>query len=209
MANQVDDYVKRPLQYGNIDGLEELAVGLIWAGFALFWWFQEIAPSSSVWRGEMRLVLCMGTFGLAVHYGKKALKKHITYPRTGYVKYRQTPKGVWRIVAGALTAVVVALAVAFVSRHSAFPSFTMVVIALTSAGWGLAYAMLTRLDAVWRWVVLVVLVAAPPAVTMLPLDPLWRDHLPFVLQGLIFMVSGTIGLALYLRRNPLPQEDAE
>jgi hypothetical protein len=53
------------------------------------------------------------------------------------------------------------------------------------------------------------LIVAPPAVATLPLDSLWRDHLLFALLGLIFMVSGAISLALYLRRNPLPQRDPE
>lgn len=209
MASQIDDYVKRPMRYGNIDGLEELGTGLGWAGFALIMWFQETAPSSSLWHREMTFIVCVGGFALVVHYVKKALKKRITHPRTGYVKYRQTTKGVWRIVEAILVAVAVALAVVFVSQRFALPSFKMVIIALTSVAWGLMYAMLTRLDEPWRWVVLVALVAAPPTVAMLPLAPLWRDHLPFVLQGLIFMISGAIALTLYLRRNPVPEQVAE
>jgi hypothetical protein len=209
MANQVDDYVKRPMRYQNIDGLGELGIGIIWTGLTLLELLKETAPSGSIWHGKTTFVVCAAALLFVVLYGQKALKKRITYPRTGYVKYRDTGTGAWRIVAGLLTAVVVALAVVFVSQRFALPSFKVMVIALGSAGWGLMYALMTRLDAAWRWVVLVTMIVAPPAVAMLPLDPSWRDHLPFVLQGLIFMVSGAISLALYLRRNPPPEQVAE
>jgi hypothetical protein len=88
-------------------------------------------------------------------------------------------------------------------------SFETVAVVVASAAWGLMYALITRMDAAWRWFFLVAMIVGPPAVAMLPLGQLWSGYLPFVLQGLIFIVSGVIALTLYLRRNPVPEQGAE
>jgi hypothetical protein len=209
MTNQIDDYAKRPIRYRNIDGLSELAIGLLWVLAPLLEIFTKTAPSGSLWHGKTPLLVCFAALACVVVFGPKALKKRLTYPRTGYVKYRRTRSRVWRLAGGVLAAAVVALAAAFLLRRYASPSSKVMLIALTSAGWGGIYAGITRLDAAWRWVALGVLVVAPPAVTALPLHPVWRDGLPIIALGLVFLVSGAISLALYLRRNPVPEQAAE
>jgi len=209
MADQIDDYVKRPMRYQNIDGLDELLIGVLLTGVGLLQLFREIAPSGSIWKHNATFEVCAAAVFFIVVYDRKALKKRVTYLRTGYVKCRHTRKGVWRIVAGALMAIAVAFATFFVLYRFALPSSKLVVIAWTSALWGLIYAMLTWMDAAWRWVVLVALIVAPPVVAMLPLGHLWSDYLPYLLQGLIFFVSGAVTLTLYLRRNPVLEQGVE
>jgi hypothetical protein len=149
------------------------------------------------------------TFGFAVLYGQKVLRKRITHPRTGYVKYQSSRRQVWRIAAGLVAAVAVPIATAFVLRRLEPHSSEVVDMAKISAAFGLGYVFITRMDAAWRWVVPVALIVAPPAVATVPLGRLWLGNLPIVLMGLIFFVSGAITLTLYLRRNPLPGQVAE
>ena len=56
---------------------------------------------------------------------------------------------------------------------------------------------------------LVALLVAPPIATALPVGKFWAGAFPFVLQGLIFAVSGAVALALYLQQNPVPEQGGE
>ncbi|HXH50823.1 MAG TPA: hypothetical protein VNM47_15880 [Terriglobia bacterium] len=210
MTTQIDDYVKRPMRYQNIDGLEELGIGLLWIILPLLEFFNKTAASGSIWHGRTTLFVCVAAVTVALLYGHKALKKRFTFPRTGYVKYRQTRTRVLAslLVAGAV-AIVVAIATVFVLRLLEPRSSQTVGPVLASVAWGLFYIFITRMDAAWRWAVLVLLVAAPPALAVLPLGRLWLGNSPIVLIGVIYFVSGAITLALYLRQNPVPKQVVE
>lgn len=206
MADQIDDYVKRPLRYQNIDGLGELGFGILWMALPLLTFLRRTAPSSSVWHHGATFFVCVGAVTFVILYGQKVVKKHITHPRTGYVKYRPNRT---RMAIAVLVAIAVAIATGLVVRRLEPHSSEMLGTAFASAAWGAFYAFITRMEAAWRWVVLVALLVVPPAITTLPLGQLWSGNLPFVLQGLIFVVSGAIALALYLRQNPVPEQAAE
>ena len=208
MTDQINDYVKRPMRYENVDGLGDLFFGVLWAMLMLLTLFHSTAPSGSVWHRNTTFFVSAVALAVAYLYGYTALKRRITYPRTGYVKYRPNRITI-RIAIAGLTAVAIAIAAVFLLRHMASYPPNMVKMAFASAGWGLFYAFTTRMDSVWRWVVLLALLVIPPAVTTLPMGPLWSDTLPFVLQGLIFAISGLIALALYLRRSPAPEQGTE
>jgi hypothetical protein len=204
MSDQIDDYVKRSMRYQNVDGLNELFAGVGWTGLMLLLLLRDIAPPGSIWHHRAAFPVGGIVLLILLKYCQEALKKRLTYLRTGYVKYRQTRKRVWSFVSGALAAVAVALATVFVLHP---PSFKLVLIVLVSAAWGVTYARLTRMDAAWRWIVLVALIATPPLAATLPLSHLWPDT--FIVQGLILVVSGAITLTLYLRQNPVPEQVAE
>jgi hypothetical protein len=148
----------------------------------------------------------MALLGFVVLFGVRALKKRITYPRTGFVKYRGLAGKPWLLVliTGAI-AMPMGILFNLLLRHSRYS----VNAALISVMWGLLYAFATKLDEAWRWVVLAVIVSGPVVISELPLDPLWLDMLPFGFLGLIFLVSGGIALCLYLRRSQPPKKEAE
>lgn len=208
MSHQIDDYVKRPVQYQNIDGLGELATGFMWMGFWLLGFLLKTAHSGSFWHVYAVILVCLAALCFGLLYARKALKRRITYPRTGYVKYGQAGKRV-RLIAGVLAGLALGDAIDFVLRRFASHYFEAALIAYTSAGLGLLYVLFTRMNAAWRWFVLVAMVVGPSAVAMLPIGQLWAGTFPFVLQGLIFVVSGAITLTLYLRQNPVPELGAE
>lgn len=209
MANQIDDYVKRPFLYQHIDGLGELLIGFLWIVLPLLEFFNKTAASGSIWHRGITFYVCSAAITVAFLYGHTILKKHITFPRTGYVKYREARKR-GRLIAGMVVVFALVLSIDYVVERFASHSYETTTIAWTSAGWGLLYVILTRMNAAWRWVVLLALLVVPPAATMLfPVGRFWSGTFPFVLQGLIFAISGTIALTLYLRRNPVPEQVAE
>ena len=204
MTTQIDDYVKRPIRYQNIDGLGELTLGILLIVIAPLDLFKE-AASSGFWHYWIVILICLVALLTALRYVRRALRARITYPRTGYVRYRRTMP--W--IAG-VTGAAFAFGIGFGLRHLA-PNFSAEgwMPLVSSALWGLLYALMTQMDAAWRWIVLIALVAVPPAIATLPLSRLWLNTLPYLAQGVIFSLSGAITLTLYLRQNPVPEQVAE
>ena len=205
MANQIDDFVKRPMRYQNVDGLNELGAGVIWTGLVLLLLLRDIAPSGSIWHTRAAFAIGGVVLLIVVRYCQRILKKRITYPRTGYVKYRQSRARANAIACavGVAAASAVWLIVVGFDHHP----FEAAQIASASVGWGATYVILTRIDAAWRWAFLGALTAVPPIVATLSLSHLWLDI--FLSDGLILTTSGVIALTFYLRENPVPEQVAE
>jgi hypothetical protein len=208
MMNKIDDYVQRPVRYRNIDGLWEMGLGLLTSGISLLDYLRMSAPTNSVWHWRGASALGIAVLGFVVFYGVRILKKRITYPRTGFVKYRGLAGKPW--ITGAIAgAIAIATAIFFWFLSRRFHFTLSVTVALASGGWGFLYALATKPDAVWRWIVFSVILVGPVAISTLPLDRLWLDTLPIGFLGLTFLVSGGITLYLYLRRTRPPEQEAE
>ncbi len=203
MFDTVDDYVHRPMRYRNIDGIWEMGVGFQWLGFAVLEMLQARASENSVWHSRGTLPLGLLVLTAAIFYSVRVLKKRITYPRTGFVKYRDLAAKPW--IAGAIAGAI-AIAVGLFVRPRLTSSMMA---AVASVMFGLLYALGTRLDEWWRWVVLVVMVGGGVAISTLPLDREWQGALHLGFQGLTLFVSGGIALCLYLRRTRPPEQEAE
>ena len=124
MNNKLQNYMDRPKRYDNIDGSGEIYMGLMFLGFGLLNYLQTVLPKDSLWstNGFASLlfmylilipVLALGFWGV------KAIKKHITWPRTGYVAYgaggsdAKARKSFWAVmVAVAVFAAVIAAGLA-------------------------------------------------------------------------------------------------
>jgi hypothetical protein len=205
MVNQIDDYVKRPARYRNIAGLAELMLGLL---ITLFWpldMIREIAPSGFR-RYPIAFIIYAVAISAAIIYGWRLLRARIVYPRTGYVKDRAAGAAWMGGVVGGAVAYGISSWLPRFWPH--FPPEEWWLL-LSSAVWGLVFALMTRKDAAWRWIVLIALVAAPLAIATLPLSPPLFRTLPLLAQGVIFSLSGAIALTLYLHRNPRPEQVKE
>src|SRR5260370_33058160 len=84
--DQVGTLLNRPKFYNNIDGLVELGASVMFLGFALVLRLLMHSPADSVWH-RISWFAFVGLL-LLIHYGTKAVKTRITYPRTGFVAYR-------------------------------------------------------------------------------------------------------------------------
>ena len=215
--DQVGNFLDRPRLYYNIDGLGKLGGSVMCLGFALLWWLPMRSPADSVWHQ----ISCLAFVGLVLlsHYGTKAAKTLITYPRTGFVEYRRR----WHTsaIAAAVGALATAgLAVAF-RRHwdiSTLASLTGLVFA---ASYGYHCARAVR----WKWVIAGAMAVAAFAIAFLPAgylgalgseSPAHPDRaellgailLSLMVYGALLLISGSISLWLYLRQTrPRAQEE--
>ena len=171
--DQVGNILDRPKFYYNIDGLVELGGGVMCLGFALLLWLQILSPANSIWHQ----ISCFAFVGLVflIHYGTKAIKTHITYPRTGFVEYRRPMA--CQAIAGAVGALLTAGLCIVFRRHwdVAMPA------SLTGLVFAAAYAYGFARAVRWKWVVVGAMAVASLVIALLPADflgALANDSLP-------------------------------
>jgi hypothetical protein len=212
--DEVRDLLDRPRLYHNVDGLGELGVSVMSLGYALLLWLLMRSPADSVWH-RTSFFAFVGLM-LLIHYGTKAIKTHITYPRTGFVEYRRR----WRTsaiaaVGGALAAA--GLAVGF-RRHWDISMLLSLGGLVLAAVYGYNFARAVR----WKWGIAGAMAVAAIAIAILPADILGAlgsespvAHLDrakslgaillfLVVCGTMLLVSGGISLWLYLRHTQAP-----
>jgi hypothetical protein len=220
--NQVDSYLKRPMLYNNIDGLGELDMGVMFLGWALLLWLQAHTPPEAIWNQMYGFLVYVGVMLAVIHYGTKAIKTHITYPRTGFVEYRRRYRWLTAIVTAALTALAIPVLVFAARRHwdvTLLPSLFGLVLA---AGYTYRLAMAIR----WKLVVGVAMAAASLAVALLPpsyfgalANDSWIAHpvrtklvggfiLTLMVYSGLWMISGGITFWLYLRHTQGPAQES-
>jgi len=218
MKDQLRDYLGRPYRYNNIDGTGEMGMGIMILGFALVGYLQDALPQGSMWRnGHANLlfiyaviipVLCLG------YWGGKAIKKHITWPRTGYVAYRREGKSWWtRVVVSQVVAAVVAFGLAFLMafarRHNSIGLPRMGYLAALLATYAIFVFLWSR-ERPWKWLVLLFMALGLFVIALLvPGDyaELSRPVLLFV--GLTWVGSGGATLYSYIRHNQPPALETE
>jgi hypothetical protein len=210
--SEIQDYVKRPGRYSNIDGSGEMTFGAMYLAFALLGYLQSILPKDSTWRHDFSGLLFMyivlvPAMGLA-WWGTKAIKKYITYPRTGYVAYNWAAKRsvVAMIVAGVAGAVVsaaFAFAVFYARRHNAVDFLRMGML----IGYGAPYlgAPFLSKGHSWKWFVALFMAVGLAVVSVTARGDVLELFPPVALfVGLTWLASGGITLYLYIRRTHPP-----
>lgn len=201
MNNPVDEIQRRTVRYRYIDGLDELAFGAICLVMGLYFFAQATLPHKSTLYKvlDVGFVLVLLTTGLITFRIVKAFKERLTYPRTGFVAYREE-RGSRRWV-GALVAMVMggALAALFAGAPKSFawmPSSTGFIIAAAMLAIGFKLG-LTRFY---------LLAGASLAAGLLLSASGVKDVIGlayyYMLFALALMVSGGLTLWQYLRTYP-------
>jgi hypothetical protein len=203
MENRIDNLVKQTYRYYYEDGLVEVAIGLLFAavGLLLLAW-QSIAysPLVSILVVMGLLVLVIGGIYLIKRVVRET-KERLTYPRTGYVAYRQgePSKGRWIIP-------VVALGIVFISLFlpDSLTGMSVIVGALMGA---VLILIGYRVNLLRFYIVGITAIVSGAAFS-------WSDVTEFIAVGLTFAVAGGAlllagGFAFinYLRDHPKQSED--
>jgi hypothetical protein len=118
MNKNIQDYIARPKRYENIDGTSEMIVSLTLFGFALAGYLEELLPEHSMtW---IRVMVVYASLWLAVgsaYWIRRMIKRHITWPRTGYVAYRRGKSWWLKITLIIINALVFVVMVAFLIKR--------------------------------------------------------------------------------------------
>jgi hypothetical protein len=163
---------------------------------------QSIVPKDSMWRNglgsELLMFLVLGPALALGYWGGKAIKKHITWPRTGYVAYRRDGAAWWRrYVVPLVVGGVVAAGFELLVRRPEMMSVTRVVYLAVFVG---AYGVFVqRSECWWKWLVLLVAglglltigVSVPGDVEELAQPVMW-------FLGLVWLGSGGATLYWYI-----------
>jgi len=214
--DQIGRLLDRPKAYYNIDGVGELGIGFMCVSYALLQWLQVHTPEDSVWNQNYMQVVYVGMMCAVIHYGSKAMKKHITYPRTGFVEYR-TRDTVWRPLIIALAVGVLASIGLVIGARSHWDMTTPA--SLVGLVLAAAYAHGFGRTVRWKWAVVCVMTVGSFVIAVLPADligalanPSWVTRqfpaklvgallLSTMLYGTVLLISGAISFWLYLRHT--------
>lgn len=213
---QIESLLKRPFAYNNIDGVGELSTGFMILGFGLLMWLQAHSPRGAVWHSMYMLFGYVGAMCLAIHYGTKAVKRRITYPRTGFVAYRKSDR-VWRpmIIAFGVSCVASAGLAIAARRHWDGPALGSLFGLFFAAAYAYGFARVV----LWKWIVAAAMGLGSLVAVLLPASVLAAVGgdpratypasngfagtylLSLLLYGALLLISGGISFLLYLRHT--------
>lgn len=206
----LNEWLRRPQRYWYADGLTEMAVGGIFLLVALTnlaAWLLPPGPWQNLILPILQALVIIGGV-LGARALVRYLKERITYPRTGWVTYRQPSSsrrwllaGLTFILAAGLAFLMVALGKTVGQRWLPLVSGFLIAFA-TAAGWRLRLARLLILALYILGVGVGLTLLAPPD----PLDAV----LFFSLVGLGWLTSGGWAFWTYLRHtHPLDEDKPE
>ncbi len=209
MTDPIQSNLNRPQRYWYVDGLAEMAgggviflIGLCYAVAGLL----PPGPARALVLGIGQPVIVLSSAFLSQRL-VRSLKERLTYPRTGYVEYRQ-PGGSkrWaRVLLVGFVSFSVAALTALLGRDLPdrfWPFFTGFMLALAIAYLG-ARIGLKR----FYGVAIFSLLLGGSVFWIDPPDP-WSAALIFGLEGLAWILSGALTLRHYLlTTHPLDAED--
>lgn len=118
MTESVDlrEIGRRPTRYWNVDGLPEMVMGalwMVWGGSWLYGQTLEAGPVRTAFWLAVPALLALS--GVGATWLTKRLKERITFPRTGYVEWKE-PTRVQRLGAAGVALVSAAVLAAVVAR---------------------------------------------------------------------------------------------
>jgi hypothetical protein len=205
----IQEYTHRPKQYVNIDGLGEVSIGLMIAAFPLCGWLAAMIPTGY----GLRLALELLPILLVVWAprGAEAVRKRITYQRTGFVEQRRDPLLLLILLVVGLLFLAIYTPVRVPPLRNLRPSAVIAMYGiLLAAGYAYEFARVVR----WKWVVAAILACGFLTVSMLG----WGDYAwgwvrwpgwLFGFVGITWVVSGSITFCQYLRHTQPTARTAE
>jgi hypothetical protein len=111
----LNEIARRPEKYWSADGLPELVMGGLWMVWGSAWIVGERLPRDWASVYWMFVPVLLAGSGVAAVYVIKRLKARLTFPRTGYVEWKE-PSGRMRLSAAVLAMVIAAILAAVVFR---------------------------------------------------------------------------------------------
>jgi hypothetical protein len=198
------DMERRAQRYWNVDGLPELTMGLLWMVWGGAFLAGQSLPRGPAWNIYwMFTPAVLALSGVAATWLIKRLKARITFPRAGYVEWRE-PSRAQRLTTAAVAIVTAAVIVGLISRARSRGVETVVAPAIgVILSLGFVVASLTQ-----RAPYLLALAGVALALGVLigATETGWDGlNWMFVALGAATAAVGAIRLRAFVRRHPLEQ----
>ncbi len=197
------------IQYFYVDGSFEFGFGLLCLLLAGYFYVETHVQGWLSALVDVSLVLVMVGGGYLVNLLTRKLKERVTYPRTGYVSYRQEkqPKRVWRIMVGFVTGGLIAALAAVLVAAPHRPNIAVMPI-FSGVLFGLILAVIGWRAALLRFYLLALLSAAVGiALAFSGLENYPGLVAYYAATAIILLFTGACVLRTYLRQNPVPPKD--
>jgi len=199
MNPQVDDYLSRPVRYQNIDGLFQVMWGTAQMGQGAFFWLASVTPLDSFLHW-----VYMGVLGLlfaGLYFGRKYVKRHVTYARTGFAEPLRRSVQPWALAVAMLLSVGMVIVLRVFLKHLG-PTGVATVICLANA---LLFAFVTRLDQFWKSASLCAMTLGTLAIALIVPDRLTMERWYLLVNGFCWAATGATTFILYLRHSHPPE----
>ena len=213
---QVQSYLDQPKRYYNIDGLGEISVGAMLLGFAFLGMLQVFTGKHSFWNQPWGMVPLLLMF-LLLDRGTKYFKRHVTYPRTGFVQYPTGPRA-W-LFPLLLSFTTSALFGFLLIRRQVNIGAALGILMVPAYAYGFARSV------PWKWWIVAAMAAGTVVIIALPSEwtsfaqnltgPKFPPELlgTWLIEATFFagamLVSGAITLARYLQQTHVPDQGGE
>jgi len=194
---------RRPQQYWNVDGLPELMMGLLWMLWGGAWLIGDALPRGRMFAIYWTLTPALLVLsGFAAIWATKRLKARLTFPRTGYVEWRE-PSRAERLAAAGIAMVTAAVLAGTVMRTggtaqaNAAPVLGVVL--------SLAFVVASLRQRAPHYLALAA-VAIASGLALGALNGGWVSvNWMFLILGVSSVVLGAVRLARFIRTHPLAE----
>ena len=191
--DQIEDALRRPARYWMDDGIVEIMMGL----FAL------LVGLAACCQAHLLVVLAVLLASPFLLRSIPVFKRHLTFPRTGYIAPRRPGMFVRRVIP--VAGVVVTSLVFWLWPAADLSRFDTVIPLALGVVLGFLFWRAGLSLGLARFCALGCIIAAAGTVVALMRLPLrFAVGALFVVEGSAFVVSGLIVLCIYLKAHPKP-----
>ena len=201
----------RAIQYWYVDGTYEIGFGLLCLILTAYFYIEKQVEGtwlSAVVDGSLILVFIGG--GALVNWLTHKWKERVTYPRTGYVAYRREGRmkrglriALGLVVGGLMGAVVAVLVTRPFEDFDVMPLVSGLLMGIVLA----ILAWRTSLPRLYLLAACSILAGLGLAFTRL--GNYTGLSIFYAALGGAMILSGLVTLVIYLRQNPVPQEEPQ
>lgn len=197
----LDEISRRPQKYWHVDGLPELMMGLLWMIWGAAWLFGQTLPHDWKWNLYWTATpALLALSGYAAVWATKLLKARISFPRTGYVAWKEPTRAV--NLAAAAIAMLAAMVLVAVLRNEATGERPVALILGVMLSLAFVVASLTQ-RAPYYLGLAAVSVALGWALGAIESGWTGANWL-FVVLGAATAALGGMRLAIFMRHHPRP-----
>ncbi|MBN2148319.1 MAG: hypothetical protein JW726_13100 [Anaerolineales bacterium] len=212
MKDDLDKAQQRARQYWHVDGLLECAFCVLCLLLGIYFYAQATLPPESlaykILNVSLIIVIIGGSF--LVNRVLVIAKERITYPRTGYVAYRQASgarRWVRVIVAAGVSMLIATLITQLIIRGNIDLAWMPVI---TGAVFGFVMLLVAfRANLIRFYTLSLISVLIGCGFLIVRIDNILGLAIYYILFGLAIGLSGGLTLWSYLRQAPPPAEESD